>query len=127
MKWINDGNYYVSQPLVMHHIGHFAESVNQLLLKLRYPSFYPPFTTLYIPQFENSEYEWSKIYLEVLLNLYPDRYKPILKLHNSIPITTLTCFRTAVFIDALILYRLFWIDVLIIVGFHMFQDSLLRI
>lgn len=127
MKWINDGNYYVSQPLVMHHIGHFAESVNQLLLKLRYPSFYPPLATLYIPQFGNNEYEWSKIYLHALLGLFPDRYKPILKLHNSIPISTLTCFRTAVFFDVLILFRLFWIDVHIIVDFHMFQAFLHRI
>ena len=96
-KWIQDGVFFVAKPYVNLHIGHFVESVNQVLLKLRYPVIYPPFTDLYLPFFENTEFEWSKTYLQLLLSLFPNELKPSLHLANSIPLNHLTCFRSAVF------------------------------
>ena len=41
VNWIENGVFFVAKPLVNRHIGHFIESVNQVLLKLRYPFVYP--------------------------------------------------------------------------------------
>lgn len=98
VNWIENGVFFVAKPLVNRHIGHFIESVNQVLLKLRYPFVYPPFTDLYLPFFENTEFEWSKTYLQALLSLFPNDQKPSLHLADSIPLSKLTCFRSAVFI-----------------------------
>lgn len=95
-SWIENGSYYVFQPYKMRHIGHFAESINHILLKLRYPSFYPPFTDLYIPKFSEKEYEWSKTYLQLVLSLFPENLKPAVHLASSIPISPTVCFRSAV-------------------------------
>lgn len=96
VKWIENGYYFVFQPCATRHIGHFVESINHALLKLRYPSFYPPFTDLYIPSFFIDEFEWSKSYLQLVLSLFPDSLKPAVHLGGSIPTYSTTCFRSAV-------------------------------
>lgn len=107
VNWIQQGVFFVSKPLVTRHIAHFTESVNQALLKLRYPSFYPPFTDLYIPSFEQSDFEWSKTYLKILLSLFPNDLRPALHLANSIRLNGLTCFRSAVRLEVLLYFRSF--------------------
>lgn len=94
--WIEDGYYYVSYPYRARHIGHFAESVNQLLLKLRYPSLYPPITDLYLPRFSSHEFEWSSTYLNLLFLLFPSGFTPKLHIANTISIDKGACFRSAV-------------------------------
>ena len=96
VKWIENGSYYVSYPFLVRHIGHFAESVNQVLLKLRYPSFYPPFTDFYLPRFARNEFEWSVTYLKLMLQLFPSNFTPTLHIAGSIPLNIDTCFRSAV-------------------------------
>ena len=96
VKWIESGYYFVFQPCATRHIGHFVESINHALLKLRYPSFYPPFTDLYIPSFFIDEFEWSKSYLQLVLSLFPDSLKPAVHLGGSIPTYSVACFRSAV-------------------------------
>ena len=97
MSWINNGYYYIIRAHQLRHIGHFSECVNQLLLKLRYPSVYPPLTDLYIPEFKPNEYEWSKTYLKLVINLFPEEYRPNLHLYQSINISPMTCFTSAVY------------------------------
>ena len=96
VKWIENGYYYVFKPCQLRHIGHFAESLNHALLKLRYPSFYPPLTDIYIPQFTENDFEWSKTYLQLVLSLFPEDFKPAVHIANSIPLSRATCFRSAV-------------------------------
>lgn len=96
-SWIKDGFYYVIRPRSLHHIGHFSECLNHLLLKFRFPSIYPPLTDLYIPEFKSGEYEWSKTYMHLVLDLFPNGYAPKLHLYDSINISELTCFKSAVF------------------------------
>ena len=95
-KWIENGYYYVFKPCQLRHIGHFAESLNHALLKLRYPSFYPPLTDIYIPQFTENDFEWSKTYLQLVLSLFPEDFKPAVHIANSIRLSRATCFRSAV-------------------------------
>ena len=80
----------------MNHIGHFIESVNQLLLKLRYPSGYPPLTDLYIPQYVPNEDSWLKQYLNLLVDLFPKNFTPALHLAYSFNLFSELCFRSAV-------------------------------
>lgn len=94
-NWVEDGYYFVVQPCTMRHIGHFAEAINHLLIKLRYPSFYPPFTDMYIPMFVN-ELEWSETYMKLLLSLFPENLKPAVHLGYSISTSPIACFRSAV-------------------------------
>lgn len=96
MKWINTKQFFVSQPYVSRHLGHFTESVNHALLKLRFPSAYLPLTDLFFPTFPVDKVKWTNAYLKLLLSLYPDNMRPLVHLPGSIPIDTLTCFRTAV-------------------------------
>lgn len=96
VSWINKGYYYIIRPHQLRHIGHFSECVNQLLLKLRFPFAYPPLTDLYLPEFKPNEYEWSKTYLSLVLSLFPEEYKPNLHLYQSITISPMTCFTSAV-------------------------------
>ena len=96
VNWIENGCYFVFQPCATHHIGHFVESINHALLKLRYPSFYPPLTDLYIPKFFSDEFEWSKSYLQLVLSLFPDNLKPALHLGSSFSAYPAVCFRSAV-------------------------------
>ena len=110
--WIEDGNYFVSQPFVNRHIGHFAESVNQLIMKLRNPSMYPPLTDWYLPNFRKSEFEWSKVYLRLLIDLLPVENRPKMHLHNDIKRRSLVCFRSVVLVAGCVACRLFWIAVL---------------
>ena len=110
--WIEDGNYFVSQPFVNRHIGHFAESVNQLIVKLRNPSMYPPLTDWYLPNFKKSEFEWSKVYLRLLAKLFPVENRPKMHLHNDIERRALVCFRSVVLVAGCVACRLFWIAVL---------------
>ena len=79
------------QPCATRHIGHFVESINHALLKLRYSSFYPPFTDLYIPSFSIDEFEWSKSYMQLVLRLFPDNLKPAVHLGGSIPTYSAVC------------------------------------
>ena len=76
VQWIDSGVYFVSQPRRNNHLGHFIEGINQALLVLRFPSLYPKFTNWYIPKFGYKEFEWTKIYLRLLHNLFPDDFKP---------------------------------------------------
>lgn len=94
--WINEGSFFVSQPWRSNHLAHFIESINQALLKLRYPAKYPLFTDWYIPQFGNNEFNWTQTYLNLLRNLYSKDYRPKMHLLNSYPIKPVTCFRSAV-------------------------------
>ena len=92
------GLFYVSHPAYKKHIGHFAEAISPLLLKLRFPKEFPPMTDFYIPRFENDEFEWSKTYLKLLLNLFPKNLTPALYLSKDIKINQTICFRSAVFV-----------------------------
>ena len=92
------------RPLCPRHIGHFAECLNQLLLKFRFPSVYPPLTDLYIPEFKPQEYEWSKTYMKIVLHLFPKGFVPTLHLYNSIQINDITCFKSAVYLYTGILF-----------------------
>lgn len=94
--WINNGSFFASQPLNSHHLAHFIESVNQALLKLRYPTAYPVFTDWYIPKFGDKEFNWTMTYLHILLGLYNKKYRPGLHLFKSYPISPITCFRSIV-------------------------------
>lgn len=96
VQWIDSGVYFVSQPRRNNHLGHFIEGINQALLVLRFPSLYPKFTNWYIPKFGYKEFEWTKIYLRLLHNLFSDDFKPTLQLANSISLNKVTCFRSAV-------------------------------
>lgn len=95
-SWINNGSYYVIRAHQLRHIGHFSECLNHLLLKLRFPSLYPVLTDLYIPEFKQNEYEWSKTYLKLTLALFPKEFKPNIHLYNSIKIDSIMCFKNAV-------------------------------
>ena len=95
--WIDNGSYFVSQPFINRHIGHFAESVNQLVMKLRNPSMYPPLTDWYLPNFRKSEFEWSKVYMRLLISLFPVENRPKMHWHDDIEKKSLVCFRSAVF------------------------------
>ena len=106
VRWINDGLFFVSQPRRNNHLGHFIEGINQALLKLRFPSKYPKFTDWYITKFGNNEFEWTKIFLQLLYNLFPDDSKPVLHLANSIPLKQETCFRSVVCI-----WNWFFVDI----------------
>lgn len=67
-----------------------------MLLKLRFPNEYPPLTDIYIPRFKSNEFEWSKTFLTLLINLFPKNQTPALHLGNSIQLTGTTCFKSAV-------------------------------
>ena len=95
-NWLEDGHFYVSQPFLMRHIGHFAESVNQALLKLRYPEFYPEFTDWYLPLFTVNEFDWSKTYLQLLLELFPKELMPKTHFADAYNLKYETCFRSVV-------------------------------
>lgn len=86
----------MARPVNYHHIGHFSESLNHLLLKLRFPQFYPIITDLYLPEYSTKVYEWSKVYLSLLLSLFPNDLSPQIHLGNSISIKSMTCFKSIV-------------------------------
>ena len=41
LPFLNNSTIAISQPFTPRHIYHFSESVNHLLLLLRYPNYYP--------------------------------------------------------------------------------------
>ena len=86
----------MSQPFVSRHIGHFAEAVNQALLKLRYPAFYPEVTDWYFPLFKSQEFDWSKTYLRLLLELFPEELRPKLHFAEAFKLKPSLCFRSVV-------------------------------
>ena len=94
--WISSKHFFVSHPFRSRHIGHFTESVNHALLKLRYPLQYYPFTDLYFPEYPLEKHEWAKMYLKLLLDLFPEQYRPKVHLPGSLNIKKLTCFKSAV-------------------------------
>lgn len=102
LVFINE-SVYVSQPFLRRHITHFAESVNQILIKFEYPSFYPKLTTLFLPHFiKRSEYEWSKEYLQLLLSHIPESQQPVVYTNDNNPFIPkdwkieFVCFRNVV-------------------------------
>lgn len=86
----------MSQPYLSRHIGHFAESVNQALLKLRYPEFYPEVTDWYFPRFKDDEFAWSKTYLQLLLELFPREVRPKVHFGDAFKLKPELCFRSVV-------------------------------
>ena len=98
--WVNDSAVFIGSPFITRHVTHFAESVNQLLVKLRNPSLYPPVAAVYLPKFDSRhEYEWSSSYIKLLLSVFPHPIRLITK--NQHP---LLCFKWAVFLDSIFKY-----------------------
>lgn len=112
--FINE-SVYVSQPFLRRHITHFAESINQILLKFEYPSFYPKLNTLFLPGFvESSEYEWSREYLKLVLSHIPESQQPAVYTKDKNPFIPkdwrieYMCFSNVVlFLEFQIMHRFF--------------------
>lgn len=77
LSWEQDEGVFISHSFASRHISHFAESVNQLLVKFRNVSSMPAFKTLYLSNYDpRSEFEWSNTYLRLLLRLFPPSQRP---------------------------------------------------
>lgn len=100
MKWNEKEGIFISQPFVTNHIYHFSESVNQLLLKLLDRSMYPHINELYLPNFrKENEFEWSKTYLKLLIELYPEESRFSVRFHDNMNRNEYECFRSCVMND----------------------------
>lgn len=94
--WINDTSVFIGSPFLTRHITHFAESVNQLLIKLRYPSLYPSLGAIFLPKFDpNQDFEWSYSYVKLLLSIFPHPVRFITK----DKVNEIICFKSAVFLE----------------------------
>lgn len=99
MKWNDKEGIFISQPYITNHIYHFSESVNQLLLKLLDRSLYPKISELYLPNFRyDREYGWSKTYLNLLRELYPETDRFSLRYYSEFK-EDYECFRSCVLND----------------------------
>lgn len=97
MKWNKKKGIFISQAFVTKHIYHFSESVNQLLLKLLDRSLYPTIHELYLPRFHaDKEFGWSKTYLNLLRELYPDEHRFSLRFYDKSLRDEYECFRSCV-------------------------------
>ncbi len=108
VSWRSEEGIFISQQFLPHHIYHFSESVNQLLLKFVNRSQYPVLTHLYLPRFDNqTEFVWSKTYLELLIKIFPPAARPSLLFSSPTNQYGLECFRSAVCIPVSFHFRLF--------------------
>ena len=94
--WVNESSVFIGSPFITHHITHFSESVNQLLIKLRYPSLYPPVAAVFLPKFDLlHEFEWSLSYVKLLMSVFPHPIRFLTKDREH----DMLCFKSAVFLE----------------------------